>query len=191
MLAPLGTQQMVLVAAAAAVMKSKGPGQSLNGQPAVQNPELAMVSLKTCLLAMWYSEERVVCPLSISQASEGRLELQSTYTCCPGPGGSGELRRPNTRLSWGGVSSVPGRLRCWLAKGLPAGGSSGLPQPEAEQGQWGLLWVFMSSLMPPWPLTIHPRHRTGSSPRQLPTQGRVREMQETAAMKAANAGTCC
>lgn len=32
MLAPRGTQQMVLVAAAAAaaVMKSKGPGQSLN-----------------------------------------------------------------------------------------------------------------------------------------------------------------
>lgn len=118
---------------------------------------------------MWYSEERVVCPLSISQASEGRLELQSTYTCCPGPGGSGELRRPNTRLSWGGVSSVPGRLRCWLAKGLPAGGSSGLPQPEAEQGQWGLLWVFMSSLMPPWPLTIHPRQalpRGSSQPRE-------------------------
>lgn len=29
-LAPLGTQQMVLVSTAAAVMKSKGPGQSLN-----------------------------------------------------------------------------------------------------------------------------------------------------------------
>lgn len=28
--APLDTQQMVLVAATAAVMKSKGPGQSLN-----------------------------------------------------------------------------------------------------------------------------------------------------------------
>lgn len=64
---PLGVQ-LTVAAAAAVVMKSPGPGRPPSGQPALPRPELAMVSLKTCLLASWLSEERVVCPLSISQA---------------------------------------------------------------------------------------------------------------------------
>lgn len=53
-------------AAAVIAAKSKGPGPSPDGQAALQSLELAVVSLKTCLLALWLSEERVVCPLSIS-----------------------------------------------------------------------------------------------------------------------------
>ena len=59
--------------------------------------------------------------------SEGRLKLPSTSTCCPGPGGAGELRWPSTCLTWAGVSSVLGRLRGWPAGSLTVRGASRPP----------------------------------------------------------------
>lgn len=53
--------------------------EALKGQPALLSLELAPISLKTCLLVLWLSEERAVCPLSTSEASKGRLKLLSTY----------------------------------------------------------------------------------------------------------------
>lgn len=63
--------------------------KSLKGQPSLLSLELAPISLKSCLLVLWLSEERAVCPLSILEGSKDRLKLRSTYThllFCAGTG---------------------------------------------------------------------------------------------------------
>ena len=169
---PLGLADGAGATTTVVVIKSQGPGQPPTWQPALQKLELGMVSLKTCLLPMWLSEERVVCPLSIFQASEGRLELLSTSTCCPGPGGAGELRWPSTRLTWAGVNSVLGRLRGGPAGSLTVRGASGLPWPESG---WGAVGMALGPQASPYVLlapTTHPRQSTGSSLRRLnPSSG--------------------